>query len=209
MPSAQAKFELPGGPPIVSTNHLDDEFQSPAGRPTADGLQVVLEAQTSDSDPIIRHLDEASWLPTYEVLHVDERAVLVEYSLDSLPSLYQSIISSGNLLQFPLELRDGRVVSEMVTSHAQLSKLKDAFESEGIHYEIDSVRQSTDPTSLLTDRQRRFVTEAVERGYYDTPRRCTLTELAADLNVSKSGTSGILHRAEERIIKGFVGEAAG
>lgn len=205
MPSAQVKFELPGGPATVSTNHPDDEFRILATRPTADGLQVVLEAQTSDSDAIIRHLDGETWLPTYEVLHVDERTILVEYSLDSLPSLYQSILSSGNLLQFPLELRDGLVVSEMVTSHAQLSKLKDAFESEGIHYEIDSVRQSTDPTSLLTDRQRRFVTEAVEQGYYDTPRRCTLTELAAALDVSKSGTSEILHRAEERIIKRFLG----
>ncbi|AUV84252.1 hypothetical protein C2R22_22120 (plasmid) [Salinigranum rubrum] len=77
------------------------------------------------------------------------------------------------------------MTSDITTSHEQLSQLKDAFESEGISYEIGSVRQSTDPTDLLTDRQRRFITEAVEQGYYNSPRETTLTELAAVLDVSK------------------------
>lgn len=182
----------------------DDEFRILATRPTATGLRVVLEAQTSDSAAIIRHLDEAPWLPAYEVLHADEQTMLIEYSLQSLPSLYHAILSSGHLLQFPLALRNGWLISDLITSHEQLSQLKDAFEAEGVPYEIVSVKQSTEPTSLLTDRQRQFITEAVERGYYDAPRQCTLTELAGALDVNKSAASGILHRAEGRIIKTFL-----
>lgn len=37
----------------------------------------------------------------------------------------------------------------------------------------------------------------IERGYYDTPRRCTLTELADELDLAKSTCSERLHRAEE------------
>ncbi len=204
MPSAHVKFKIPGGPGSISAEHPDDEFRILATRPTADGLRVVFEAQTSDTAAIVRHLDNAQWLPSYDVLHTDKQTMLIQYSLQFLPSLYRAILSSGHLLQFPLPLRNGWAIADLTTSHEQLSQLKDAFETEGIPYEIGSVTQSTEPTDLLTDRQLRLLTEATERGYYDTPRDCTLTELAAELGVSKGGASGILHRAESRIIKTFL-----
>ena len=39
--------------------------------------------------------------------------------------------------------------------------------------------------------------------FHDTPRRCTLTELAKKLDVSTATASNVLHRAEEQIIKEF------
>jgi predicted DNA binding protein len=48
---------------------------------------------------------------------------------------------------------------------------------------------------------------AVERGYYDTPRRCTLTELAEALDMAKSTCSETLHRAEGKITKQFLTNA--
>lgn len=209
MPSAQIKFEFSDGPGALSTERPDDEFRMLAALPTADGIQVVLEVRTTDTDAVVRQLDEAPWLPSYDVLHADEQTILIQYTHDFLPALHRALLSSGPLLQYPLTLRDGWVTSDLTTSHEQLSQLKDVFESEGIQYEIGWVTQTTDPTDLLTDRQRRFVTEATERGYYDSPRECTLTELAATLDVSKGGASRTLHRAEGRIIKHFLGEPAG
>jgi len=58
---------------------------------------------------------------------------------------------------------------------------------------------------VLTERQRRLVSLAAERGYYDTPRECTLTDLADAAGVSKSTASTTLHRAEEQIVKRFLG----
>lgn len=208
MPTAQVKFEFSGGPGALSTEHPDDEFRILAALPTADSIQVVLEIQTTDTEAILQHLDEAPWLPSYDVLHADEQTMLIQYSHQFLPALHRALLSSGPLLQYPLILRDGWVFSDITTSHEQLSQLKDVFEAEGIPYEIGSVTQSTDPTDLLTDRQRRFITVAAERGYYDSPRECTLTDLAAALDVSKGGASRILHRAEGRIIKNFLGEPA-
>jgi predicted DNA binding protein len=59
--------------------------------------------------------------------------------------------------------------------------------------------ETEDP--LLTDRQRRLLETARDRGYYDTPRRITLTELANELDFAASTCSEVLHRAEERIVK--------
>ncbi|WP_238717448.1 helix-turn-helix domain-containing protein [Natronorubrum halophilum] len=61
---------------------------------------------------------------------------------------------------------------------------------------------------MLTERQWQVVTEAVARGYYDTPRECTLAELAETFDVDKSAVSKLLQRAERRLVKKFVTEAA-
>ncbi|MGN8216144.1 helix-turn-helix domain-containing protein [Halococcus salifodinae] len=88
-----------------------------------------------------------------------------------------------------------------------MSQLRDAFEAAEVAYDLGVIQQSTDKTALLTDRQREFIVEAVERGYYESPRQCTLTELAESFDVSKGAASGILHRAERRIIKRFLGKS--
>ncbi|WP_241881432.1 helix-turn-helix domain-containing protein [Halorubrum sp. Ib24] len=61
-----------------------------------------------------------------------------------------------------------------------------------------------EPTPVLTETQRDLVRAAVEAGYYDTPRECTLTELAADRDIAKSTCSETLHRAEGQVLRRFV-----
>ena len=68
-------------------------------------------------------------------------------------------------------------------------------------YTVEHVYNAFDPEAMLTDRQRRVLRSAVERGYYDTPRPCTLTDLAREIDVAKSTLSEVLHRAEGTVLK--------
>jgi predicted DNA binding protein len=104
-------------------------------------------------------------------------------------------------------LRNGWLIVETITSRMGLSRLKTEFERAEIPFEILSITQKVDVAKLLTDRQWKLITEALDRGYYDSPRGCTLTELAAAMDVNPSAVSGVLHRAEEHIIRTFVTEA--
>lgn len=208
MPRAQLKAKIPGGPAALSAQHPDDEFRILASNRTEDGLQAILEIQTSDSEALVQDLDEAPWLTTYDLLHADEQTLLIQYSIPFIPPPYRALLASENLPRFPLSIRNGWVVSDITTSHERLSLLKDGLDATSLTYEIISVTQSTDPTDLLTDRQRRFMTEAIEYGYYDTPRKCSLTNLADELDVSKSTASVVLHNAEETIVKEFFAESA-
>lgn len=207
MPRAKLKAKIPGGPAALSAQHPDDEFRILASHPTEDGLLAILEVQTSDTEMLVRDLAEASWLTSYELLHADEQTLLVQYSLPFIPPPYRALLASENLPRFPLTIRNGWVISDITTSHERLSRLKDEIDATGLTYEIVSVTQSTDPTDLLTDRQRRFMTEAIDRGYYDTPRECSLTDLAKEIDVSKSTASVVVHSAEETIIKEFFAES--
>ncbi|WP_305038422.1 helix-turn-helix domain-containing protein [Halovivax gelatinilyticus] len=59
-------------------------------------------------------------------------------------------------------------------------------------------------TSAITDKQREAVRMAVEAGYYETPRRTDLGELAERLGISKSAVSQRLTAVETRLVAGLV-----
>lgn len=194
-PSQLAKF---------STDHPEDEFTILASRSTETGLRVVLETETTDAAAIIHHFEETPEVYSFEVLEADRGSLMLQFVMPK-PAPYRVGQSIGSMAKFPLILRNGWLFAEAVTSHKRLAQFTNGLETAGVQFEILSVTQSVEVTDLLTDRQWQFVTEAVERGYYNSPRGCSLVDLAAALDVSQSTASGILHRAEERIIKEFVG----
>ncbi len=55
----------------------------------------------------------------------------------------------------------------------------------------------------LTKRQREILIKAIEEGYYEYPRKITLSELAKKLNMSKGALSDILKRIESKLIKAY------
>ena len=58
----------------------------------------------------------------------------------------------------------------------------------------------------LTDTQRDTLELAVTEGYYDDPKGISLEELAAELNISKSGASRRLSRIEATILTNIVSD---
>ena len=52
----------------------------------------------------------------------------------------------------------------------------------------------------LTDTQREALVAAFEHGYYDSPRQATLTEVAADLDITQQSLSSRLRRGTRRLV---------
>jgi predicted DNA binding protein len=206
MPQARLKFKPSrlAGPFKFATEHPDCDLRILSAFPTEKGLLVILEARMEDPVPLDHLFDGTDIAPSYEVLHDDEQRVLLQYELPFVPPPYRALFASENLPQFPYIIRDGWTICELTTTHERLSQFKDELESTGFTCEVVSLVQSTDPTDLLTERQQQLITTAIERGYYETPRGCSLTDIAAALNISKSTASEIRHRAESKIVTEFI-----
>lgn len=191
----------------LSSELPDAEFQILASHPTDEGLLVLVEVTTPDGDALVRRFDDAPEVGSHEVIHIDEGMVLIQFMVP-VPSPHAAVRGSGNLPRYPVRIQDGWSYTELTASQEQLAEFTDELAAADIPYQIQSLIQSHDSVELLTERQQQLITEAVERGYYENPRDCTLTELAAAFEINKSAASGILRRAEERIITGFVADAA-
>jgi len=131
----------------------------------------------------------------------DRRRVQVE---TTVPVLLNAIQAAGVPLDLPVEISDG--ILELATTLPQetLSTLGETLDNFGISYTVECIQQETDSESVLTERQEWLLGEAIERGYYDTPRRITLVELADQVGIAKSTCSEILHRVEGQVLKRFL-----
>lgn len=192
----------------VSTEFPDAEFGVLAALPTADGLRDVVEVTTTAGDDLVRRFRSASELRSFEVIHADEERVLVQFVLP-VSETYDALVTSGIVPQQPVTLRDGWYSATVVAPHDRLSRYAEELASADVPYRVVSLTQAHDSTDPLTERQWEFVTEAVDRGFYETPRRCTLADLADVLDVNVSAVSRLRHRAESRIVSAFVARTAG
>ncbi|WP_227355934.1 helix-turn-helix domain-containing protein [Haladaptatus salinisoli] len=137
------------------------------------------------------------------MLHTSANVALVRCVIDE-PTPFRAARESGNLARSPLILRDGWLIVTFTTSEEGLSRYRNELEAAEISYHVLSITASETPSDPLTDRQREVLTAAVEHGYYETPRECSLTELADILDVTKGSLSRVLHRAEGHVIIAFV-----
>jgi hypothetical protein len=82
-------------------------------------------------------------------------------------------------------------------SHDTFASFRSAHETAEMGVEVKQVYNPTHGTDAwygLTPRQRRTLELAVERGYYDIPRRCTTIELADELGISDQAVTERLRR---------------
>ncbi|SDK18384.1 helix-turn-helix domain-containing protein [Natronorubrum texcoconense] len=163
------------------------------------GPEVADIVEEMRDHPQITELSLAQWSENEVTVHFETTA----------PLLLFSSRDSGMPIELPVEIVDGEATVEVTGSRSRLAELAEQLEHFGLQYRIEHVRERLHESQLLSDRQLEVVVAAVDEGYYDTPRRSSLTELAEHLDIAKSTCSETLHRAEEAIIKRFVEDLPG
>jgi len=208
MPRAKLTVRLPPTAWIgaISTDYPDVEFRVLAALPTEDTGVGLVELTGPNLASVVRAIQARDAVLSLEVLGRSPDRTLIQFETDE-PLLLFSVQESGVPLEPPVNITDGRATVEVTASQDRLSTFGTQLEQFGMSFEVEFVRRTVDATEqLLTDRQRELVLAAVEAGYYDTPRECSLTDLAERLDMAKSTVSETLHRAEETIIKEFVAD---
>jgi hypothetical protein len=187
----------------LTRQHPDANFRILAAFPDGDRGTAMAEITAPELDEVLHEMETLPEVTDLELLGYPGPEALVQFET-SEPLLLLPIRESGALLDLPFEVGDGDATWEVTATRDRLSDLGDQLRTLGIDFEVESVTREVETDHLLTDRQSTLVETAVEEGYYDTPRDCTLTELADAVGVAKSTASETLHRAEEKVIKEFV-----
>ncbi len=164
---------------------------------------ALIELSAFDPETMITEMRAEESVSRIERLGDEGDETLLQLETTA-PLLLTPIQQAGVPLEMPFQVRDGEIVWEVRASRSRLSKLVEHLDRLGIQYTVDSISQAVESERLLTDHQFGILETAIERGYYDTPRRCTQEDLAGTLGIAKSTCSETLHRAEERIIKRFI-----
>ncbi len=210
MPRAKFTITIPDESWIsqISNDYSDCVFKVITVLPGSECSVALLELTAQNPVPMLADIEHQEDITMLELLWKDEDEALLQVETSN-PLLLDPIQEIGVPLQTPFEVVDGTASWELTTSSDRLSALSEQLEASGIQFDIDYVRSisDSDAESVLTDRQQQVLLAAVEQGYYETPRRTTLTDVAESMNISKATASDILHRAEGKIIDWFVANA--
>ena len=209
MPRAKLRISIPDTTWIhdVSAEYPETVFRVIAVMSGEESGTALLEIRTPNPVPIIAAIERRDDVTDFDLLWKRDETTTVQVETTD-PLLLFPILKAGIPLQTPFEITDGTATWEITTSSERLSGLGEGLDEAGVEFDIDFVHdEPPDPTEgLLTDRQREVLLAAIEQGYYDTPRRTTLTEVSESLDVSKATGSDVLHRVEGKVLKWFVEE---
>ena len=201
-----AKFEitLPDKAwPASVTREYPETTVRPLAHASREGTGFGLAMVTAvDLDVVIDAIREHPSILELEVIGSTGDEATIEFTTDH-PLLLFSSQASGTAIQLPVTIENGVAEAEVTGSRERLSRLGEHLDALGLSYEVIYVQEYRESDAPLSKRQRELLCAAVDRGYYDSPRRCTLTDLAEEFDIAKSTCSEILHRAEGQIIKQF------
>jgi predicted DNA binding protein len=134
--------------------------------------------------------------------------VLVEWGIDAGENIIDSLVAHGFLPRETYRMLDGREQWRVVTTmgrHEAEETLEDVSAATDSDIRIVRIaasgRQPRGPLQLdaLSSRQREVFEYACQQGYYDWPRNVSATDLANDLELSKSTVVEHLRKAESRL----------
>jgi predicted DNA binding protein len=207
MPQARLRVELPDGPWIadVSRKHPNAVFEILTALPEEGRGLGLLRFRSSSVDAILEEIRAHETIEDLSIIQETETTATIQI-VTTRPMILLAAKQAGIPIEMPVEITDGTATVDVSGAHDRLSELGEQFAAMGIDFEIEHIQQRLQPTQLLTERQRDLLDAAVSEGYYDTPRECTLTELAEEVGLAKSTCSETLHRAEEVVMKKFVEE---
>lgn len=171
--------------------------------------QLVADQERTLVDLKVHSANPQDWAATIislpEVLAVDKlgsagytSTLRVTFKTHPLYELFNKL---SLMWRLPAPVRDGMITIAMVGSDESVRQMIDTWRGHHLEVKVESVRHTEEESkALLTPRQEYIFRKALVSGYYDVPRRVTLSELSRTVGVAVSSLSEILAIAEKKML---------
>lgn len=212
MPVIGARFRIRLPPDLyvtdVSRSFPDATFRLLSGVRTGDTASELGEAITGDPDAVASAFRAHDAIYEFEVLNQTDDRLLTTYETTDV-DLYAFVEDVEFPPEFPIEVRDGHYEFDLTGTHEEFDQFRETLEDIGAPYELLSKVGEERSDRLLTRRQKELLAAGLREGYFEVPRRCTLADLADTMGVDKSTASGVIRRAQERLVAWYLTGAGG
>lgn len=207
MARARICVELPDGrwKSDVTREFPEIQFRLPSVT-MSDGRAVeVVVADGNVVETCLSALEEHSDVADSIIFHREKDKGIIQIQTTD-PLLQIASRQSRTPLMYPIEIYQGNVIVDVIAPYDNISALGTQLKASGATFNVEYVQRDHEMCRVLTERQREVLLAAVEHGYYETPRRCSLTELADKMGIAKSTCSGMLQRIEKALVDDFLVE---
>lgn len=205
---AKIRVQLPRGSPasILTLRHPEMVLVVVSEQSAIDG-KILLEVDVIDSQPV-DFARELSRLPgVASVCRIGARQSRARFRVVAEPPRHlTAAITLGVVYRYPLVVRDGQCTLVLEAEISGLRRLLRELRRICPEVKLMSWGRENIPTfpPALSSRQQALLYQAIATGYFEVPRRITLTGLASQIRRSKSSVSRALSLIENRIVEASV-----
>jgi len=163
------------------------------------GYQTIMSSRIGELEPFLKSLPE---IRKYAVLSKSaDRAEVITWAEQS--SIIDNIIRKNCVFIGPTVVRDGVENWHIVAPTRE--ELQDVVAGMEQCAEIAYMRsaESPEPDIGLTERQLGVLKAAVSMGYFDTPRRASIKDVARGMKISPSTAVEHLRKAEKKVLENY------
>lgn len=133
----------------------------------------------------------------YQILFEGDDFVLLNIKTED-PLILTALMKTQLLLMYPLTVKNGIVEVKVIAERSKIDQFLLKLEHKTINFSIRSIGYYHG-TRLLTQKQNEILQIANKKGYYDIPRKISLSNLAKELNISPSALSETFRRIHKKI----------
>jgi len=169
----------------------------------ADGTSFGVFETGLEADPTVK--------PPTRVVEFDDRRL---YQLELTPeghraSVYPVLVEMGGFIQDARATKEGWDICAALPDEETLDRYHTFFRGHDIDIELkrlyeEWVPETSAPQYGLTDRQHETLVAAVDEGYLDIPRSCSLAELGSQFDISSNAASERFRRGAKTLIQNTV-----
>ncbi|WP_324665488.1 helix-turn-helix domain-containing protein [Haloarcula sediminis] len=122
---------------------------------------------------------------------------------EPLDAMSRGLLTADGMLVRADLIDDEWVVQARFPDRSSLLTFREDLVADGFDVEVKRMREDEDEASTqfgVTDPQREVLLLALERGYYTVPRNASLSDLAAQLDISSQAASERLRRGTQTLV---------
>ncbi|MFC7209249.1 helix-turn-helix domain-containing protein [Natronoarchaeum sp. GCM10025321] len=203
---------------VVRAEHPDIVLTQSVSHDRSSKVKSVSEAGTDPTSGKFFYYIESSDFQRFEdglrndstigeferVIETRDKEAIYSFEYTDKAKILSPVISAANGVILDME-NDGSawILTVWMPERTDLVHLWDYAQQHDIDIDLLRVNEyaglgNTD--AGLTDSQREALLAAFRSGYFEEPRNATLSEVAADLDISQPAASGLLRRGIKRLI---------
>ncbi|MHA1728417.1 MAG: helix-turn-helix domain-containing protein [Promethearchaeota archaeon] len=138
----------------------------------------------------------------YTVLFNSNQSVLLNANIKD-PKILKKLVKIGIPVRYPIIIKGGIASIELIAERGKLDNFLNEMEDLSLDFSIKRLGPYN-KTVLLTERQKEILTKAFNMGYFEIPRRISLSNLAAEFSISPSSLSETLRRINKSLAEDYI-----
>lgn len=163
---------------------------------------TLFQIEGNRVDSFLNDFKQGAKKAEYQVLYKSDDILLLNVQTKD-PWILNALVKTRILLITPIKVKEGKIIIETITERENVDKFLEELEEKDINFHIRSIGYYH-RSPILTDLQKATLNKVYESGYFEIPRKKSLTEIALEMDISPSALSETLRRINRRLAENFL-----